>query len=77
MRHDANELELEIRDNGIGFDRNAVRDGDNPESGSLGLFGMQIRAKRVGGSVEIKSFPGGGTEVRVVFPLPAAPVEPI
>src|SRR5471030_1618920 len=73
----ADELELRIRDNGIGFDRNALRDENRREDGSLGLFGMQIRAKHVGGSVEIKSTAGAGTEVRAVFPLPAASVEPV
>ena len=72
----ADELELWIRDNGIGFDRNAVRAENRREGGSLGLFGMQIRAKQVGGSVEIKSTAGAGTEVRAVFPLPVPPVPP-
>ena len=76
VRQEAGELELAIRDNGIGFDRNAVRDNDNREGENLGLFGMQMRAKQAGGSVVINSFPGGGTQVRVVFPLHAAPVEP-
>lgn len=70
------ELELWIRDNGIGFDRNALREENRREGGSLGLFGMQIRAKHVGGSVEIKSTAGAGTDVRAVFPLPVASVEP-
>jgi len=73
-------LELRIRDNGIGFDRSQVREDDAQSgghvSGSLGLFGMQIRAKRVGGSVEVKSTPGGGTELLAVFPLDLACAEP-
>ena len=72
----ADKLELWIRDNGIGFDRNALREENRREGRSLGLFGMQIRAKQIGGSVEIKSMAGAGTEVRAVFPLPAASVEP-
>jgi len=77
VRQDSNKLELVIRDNGIGFDRNAVREDELREDGSLGLFGMQIRAKHAGGSVEIESAPGNGTEVWAVFPLPAAMVEPV
>ena len=69
------ELELSIRDDGIGFDRNAIRDENRQEGGSLGLFGMQMRAKPVGGVVEIKSTPGAGTEVRAIFPLPIPAVE--
>jgi signal transduction histidine kinase len=77
LHQGADELELWIRDNGIGFDRNAVRADKRREGGGLGLFGMQIRAKHVGGSVEIKSTAGAGTEVRAVFPLPVASVEPV
>lgn len=69
-RH-GNQLELVLRDNGVGFDRNAAGD-DNKRGGGLGLFGMQVRAKQAGGSVEIDSTPGTGTVVRAVFPLPAA-----
>ena len=69
-RH-GNELELVLRDNGVGFDRNAGDD-NKPDGGGLGLFGMQVRAKQAGGSVEIDSTPGAGTVVRAVFPLPAA-----
>ncbi|MBI4292738.1 MAG: MCP four helix bundle domain-containing protein [Betaproteobacteria bacterium] len=68
----AGELELGIRDNGIGFDPNAVRDEKKHEGGSQGLLLMQIRAKQVGGSVEIKSTAGAGTEIRVVFRSDAA-----
>jgi PAS domain S-box-containing protein len=70
-------LELWIRDNGVGFNRDALRDENRRGGGGLGLFGMQIRAKHVGGAVEIKSTAGAGTEVRAVFPLPVAPVEPV
>ena len=69
LHQGAEELELEIRDNGIGFDRKAVREEHKREGASLGLFGMQIRAKQVGGSVEIKSTAGAGTVVLAVFPF--------
>lgn len=73
----ADELELWIRDNGIGFDRNAVCEENRREGRGLGLFAMQVRAKQVGGWVEIKSTAGAGTEVRAVFPLPVTSVEPV
>ena len=63
LHQGADQLELAIRDNGSGLDRDGVREGEN-----LGLFGMQMRAKQVGGSVELKSSPGSGTEIRAVFP---------
>lgn len=65
----ADTLELLLYDNGIGFDPAAVHDGNAAENGSVGIIEMQMRARRVGGSVEIKSAPGEGTEVRAIFPL--------
>jgi signal transduction histidine kinase len=69
------ELELCIRDNGIGFDRDAIGEAERRGGRGLGLFGMQIRAKQFGGSVEIESTVGAGTEVRAVFPLTSASAE--
>ncbi|MBI4292834.1 MAG: response regulator [Betaproteobacteria bacterium] len=77
LHQSADELELGIRDNGNGFDCNAGHEGNGSEPGNLGLFGMQIRAKHVGGSVEIKSTTGAGTEIRAVFPLLVASAGPI
>jgi PAS domain S-box-containing protein len=65
------ELVLKVRDNGIGFDCGAALADDASEETCLGLFGMQNRARQAGGSVQIKSAAGVGTEIRVVFPLTA------
>jgi signal transduction histidine kinase len=65
-RHRA-DLELVIRDDGIGFDVSAVR------GASLGLLGMQERVVLLSGQIKIKSKPGSGTEIRARFPL-APPV---
>ncbi len=56
-----------IRDNGIGFDGNAVlvRGGER----GLGLIGIRERLNALGGSLEIASVPGQGTELRVMTPL--------
>ena len=53
-------VELDIEDNGIGFDLESIvgRDG-------MGLTGMQERAKRLGGTFEIHTSPGRGTRVSV------------
>jgi signal transduction histidine kinase len=51
-----------IKDDGQGFDpRQAF-------PGHLGLRSMSERATRLGGSVEIDSAPGEGTQVRVKLP---------
>ena len=77
LSQSTDKLELGIRDNGRGFDFNAIRYDYSREGRNLGLFGMQIRAKQVGGTVEFKSAAGAGTEIRAVFPLPATPVGPV
>jgi signal transduction histidine kinase len=56
------ELELMIRDDGIGFSVDQLRS-------SLGLVGMRERAELVGGRLEIESAPGAGTTLRAHFPL--------
>lgn len=60
-------LVLEIADDGGGFDPAAAR-----RPGSCGLDGMSERAALVGGSLEVRSAPGRGTEVRMAVPLVAA-----
>jgi signal transduction histidine kinase len=54
-------LALEIRDDGIGFE---------PDAGaSLGLASMRERARAAGGTLTVRSRPGGGTAVRVEVPV--------
>ncbi|MCE7905816.1 MAG: PAS domain S-box protein [Anaerolineae bacterium CFX3] len=55
---------LDIRDNGVGFDIERVRDG-----GGMGIHNMEQRAKRLGGRLEISSRPGEGTRIKAEIPL--------
>ena len=48
--------ELRVRDDGEGFDPSAA-------PGGLGLKGMAERARLVGGELDVRSAPGGGTTV--------------
>ncbi|WP_343586446.1 ATP-binding protein [Herbaspirillum sp.] len=65
------QLYLSIRDDGKGFDVERAR--SNAISGtSFGLLNMEERAVLVGGSMDISSAPGEGTEI--VMHLPTAPV---
>ena len=64
-------LELAVRDDGAGFDVEAAR-ARASRGGSVGLVGMQERASLAGGSLEIRSRPGTGTEIRLRFPAGAA-----
>ena len=61
-------LDLVIRDNGAGFDVNAVL-ARAARGESMGLLGMEERVKHLGGLFTITSHPGRGTEVRATFPL--------
>ena len=54
---------LEVTDDGVGFDT-AVR-----HPGHMGLSTMAERAASLGGELEVRSSPGGGTVVRVVVPV--------
>jgi PAS domain S-box-containing protein len=69
-------LLLVVRDDGVGLA--APADGRHR---SLGLLGMQERARMLGGTLDVAGAPGAGTRVELVLPLlhaagPAAPAEP-
>jgi signal transduction histidine kinase len=57
---DGHVVRLEIADDGIGFDPARARG-----SGGMGLPGIEGRARRINGQVEIHSAPGQGTRLRV------------
>jgi signal transduction histidine kinase len=61
------EIHCTIRDNGAGFDVDAVlaRGGKR----GLGLLGMRERANAVGGACNIRSASGLGTVIEVIVPL--------
>lgn len=55
---------LEVADDGVGFDSGEMRD-----PALLGLRGMQERARLLDGCVDIESYRGRGTTVRLRLPL--------
>jgi len=67
MHVEGGELELDVRDNGIGMPT-----GEPEGRKSLGLVGMQERALLFGGAVEIDSVAGKGTRVTVKVPMARA-----
>ncbi len=72
LRRRAGELELVIRDDGVGFDVEAAY--RRARSGtSLGLLSLEERVELAGGRSVIESGPGRGTTVRVWLPLEASP----
>ena len=67
MTTGAAEALLKIRDDGAGFDPNAPEPADGRRR--LGLVGMRERAEALGGTLEVKSKPGKGTEIIGRFPV--------
>jgi signal transduction histidine kinase len=64
LREDADELVLIVQDNGKGMTESQIT-----RSKSLGLIGMQERARSWGGRVMFQATPGKGTTVTVRVPL--------
>jgi PAS domain S-box-containing protein len=69
LRHEQGLLHLMVRDDGIGFDLQAVQRHLIDGVASMGLLGMEERASLIGGRIELKSGSGEGTEVHAWFPL--------
>jgi signal transduction histidine kinase len=61
------QIELAIKDNGIGFDLENVLSGDQSERG-LGLASMKERTQLSGGSFSIESTKGKGTTIHAKWP---------
>jgi signal transduction histidine kinase len=68
MHRDRDLLQLEVADDGVGFDMRSV-DSDYERSGSLGMLNLRERTELVSGLLRIESAPGMGTQVRVLVPL--------
>ena len=71
LERDRDGLRLAIRDDGRGFDPEHV-DGE----GHFGLPILRERGALLGGSVDVVSVPGAGTEVRLRIPLAAPEGDP-
>jgi signal transduction histidine kinase len=66
IQPDGSRAQVVVRDDGAGFDLAILESGDGQK---YGLGFMRERAKEVGGSVEIHSAPGQGTQVVIEVPL--------
>ncbi len=59
------EIQLDVVDDGCGFDRTQVRDN------AVGLRSLEQRVADLGGSALVESSPGSGTRITVRVPLPS------
>jgi two-component system sensor histidine kinase UhpB len=64
LRRSDNELQLDVVDDGCGFDVPSAM-----ATSGLGLVSMQERLRLVNGEAVIESRPGAGTTVRASVPL--------
>jgi len=62
LRHTRRAIELDVRDDGRGFDQGITG------KRSFGLLGMRERASALGGELEIESSPGRGTRILLRVP---------
>ncbi len=68
LHFQADELLVEVRDNGRGFDLSQTLD-SAIAVGHMGLLGMKQRAETLGGDIKIKTGEGTGTTVILRFPI--------
>ena len=59
-------LTVRIRDDGLGFDSAMAM---KISGGHFGLLGMNERAQRIGGTLDLRTAPGSGTEIVVRVPF--------
>jgi PAS domain S-box-containing protein len=67
FNYDVEQAELEIRDNGCGFDLPS-KWVELARKGNFGLVGTVERAEAIGGHLKIDTSPGKGTSILVVIP---------
>jgi signal transduction histidine kinase len=72
LRRQNGHVKLSIRDNGQGFDPQAVQTGSQ-----FGLQIMRERAMRVSGTLQVHTTPGSGTQIIAAFPVETAVSQPV
>jgi signal transduction histidine kinase len=68
LYENARELNAEVRDDGVGFEVQAVQ-ASYDKRGSLGMVNMNERAQLIGGALSVASAPGQGTRISLTMPL--------
>jgi PAS domain S-box-containing protein len=65
-------VELQVRDDGNGFEPMAPAEAAGGNRRPLGLRSMRERAALLGGSVDVAARPGAGTTITAIFPVSGA-----
>ena len=65
LRKSEDEMQLSVRDNGLGFDVSGT--GERIGFAGIGLTAMAERVRQVAGHIDIRSSPGSGTEIHMRF----------
>lgn len=73
IHYDARHLRLRVRDDGRGIDASLLE--AKGSSGHWGLHGMRERAELIGGTLEVRSRVGSGTEIDLSIPASKAYAE--
>jgi signal transduction histidine kinase len=68
LREDTRSVNLEVQDDGKGFDKQILLDLSSRPKG-IGVLGMQERLELLGGRLEIETTPGLGTSLTAHIPL--------
>ena len=74
MDHHDGLLQVDFRDNGVGFEKNHIEIPAHGGNG-FGLFDIREKLQHLGGMLEIETAPGDGTRILMKLPLPAYPAE--
>jgi signal transduction histidine kinase len=70
LEHRSNQLHIQVRDQGAGFDVNAAAAAlAGAGSSKFGLFSIRERMTALGGSFDIQSAPGEGAAATLTLPL--------
>ncbi|MDN3027636.1 sensor histidine kinase [Streptomyces sp. S.PB5] len=68
LHHEADRVELDVQDDGVGFDPAGAAGAPALSTRGFGLPGARARLREYGGDLRVTSAPGRGTHVRAVLP---------
>jgi signal transduction histidine kinase len=68
IRVQRNQVLMEITDDGKGFDPDTIQKNTESRPGGNGLVNMMMRATEMRGSCQVRSEPGKGSSITLLFP---------